>query len=193
MELTGTVSQGVRGLGGNNESEDVRIGRIADYFGQKSSKGFLVLGKLLAMVTPNGKTLAARIAAGESIPLTKLTLNGATIELPAGFVLSMDTVGSGDNPWGCLACRSAHGTGIAPSKRVDIKLLESNKFYFNPETRHLFSVSASCWTKYILAEKATDSRLVNVSKRFKVPTATKHVVAPSSVPATQSATVGGTK
>jgi len=53
--------------------------------------------------------------------------------------------------WGCKACHSAHGSGVYPSREVSAKLLRKNKFFYNPATRELFTISDSCWVDYVTA------------------------------------------
>jgi hypothetical protein len=71
--------------------------------------------------------------------------DGHTLPLAADTVLSLATV----SVWGCPACRSAHGSGIYPSRAVSAMNLATNKFYYRPSDQRLFTISNSCRKKYV--------------------------------------------
>lgn len=188
MELTYNVTSTGKGSAGvSKESEAQRIERMTAFYGDKANKRFLSAGKLLAVRMADGRTVAAHIAGGAEIPLTVVNINGQRLPLADGFVLSLATVQAGDGPrWGCIACCSAHGSGCYPSTSVNVKLLESNRFFYNPETRQLFTVSDSCWTKYV------KDAPFNAAKRFVLPKGETPAVAapaPQETPAAVAALV----
>jgi len=161
LNLTVTVDRDPSAVrkGVNNESEDKRIARLTAFYAAKENSKFYAVGQLLA-TAHKGKTLAAHLADGAEFAMGTVSINGVSYPLREGFVLSLDTVAKGETAWGCVACRSAHGSGVAPSKAVNVKTLASNQFYYNPATKDLFTVSATCWNKYV-----ADSPF-NATKRF---------------------------
>ena len=115
------------------------------------------VGKLLTAVK-DGKTLAQRLAEGEEIGRDALNFPHA---LPEQFSLSLQSICL----WGCPFCGSAHGSGVGVSRSVNIAALEGNQFYYNPLTRQLFTISATCLRKQPeLWERFTDSPMQHASK-----------------------------
>lgn len=139
-----------RKFGGNNsERSDARVARVNAFFALFTNALFLYVGKFLSNMV-NGKSLAQWLSEGREITLKAINIpdgNGKvrTFPLPEGFVISLKTL----NIWGCFACHSAHGSGIAPSKEVDYALLAKNEFWYNPASRQLFVISDTCWKQYV--------------------------------------------
>jgi hypothetical protein len=96
-----------------------------------------------------GMTLAAHLAAGrefKNLPAI-MAENGRVLPLQEGFTLSLKTL----DIWGCPACESAHGSGVGQSGKVNVAALESCKFYYSPSTKKFFTISTTCWGKYVKA------------------------------------------
>jgi hypothetical protein len=137
--------------------------RMRAFWNAKTNAVLYVVGQLLAVLV-NGKTLAQHLLDKAAIPLKDIAIpvddKGTlrTFPLASGYVLSLETIGT----WGCPACHSAHGSGVAPSRRQEVAKLESNVFYYNPATRELFTISASCYEKYcagVVGPKAIEARI----------------------------------
>ena len=128
------------------EREENRKARIAAYMAQVPEKGIYHLGRLLALAG-----MAQDLANGASIPVSDLTLNGTKLTMKEGTVISLETLSS----WGCLACKSAHGSHKYPSNAVNPSKLATNLFYFNSVTGELFTISSTCWDKYFAVEYGT--------------------------------------
>ena len=144
-------------LGGSpSEALDVRVARMTAHWKNTDNAVIYTVGQLLKSPLGDGRTLATVLVAGESFPIESVPMaNGTVLALQPGFILSLSTL----NVWGCIACHSAHGSGVYPSKRATVAGLESNEFYYNPKTKALFTISATCWGSYVKAlGAATDKR-----------------------------------
>lgn len=148
--------------GPSSESKTSRENRMKAFWSAPENARVFTVGKVLATLQ-DGKTLAEWLIEGESIEMASITVNGITLPLQPDFILSLDTLDS----WGCPACRSAHGSGAFHSREKDAKLLASNKFYYNPVTRSLFTISTTCWGSYVQALGAA------TPQRFTAPVASK--------------------
>jgi hypothetical protein len=160
----------------SNESEDKRLARLAAYF-RLPGKLYSV-GNLLATVV-NGKTLAAHIEADNTYSkvLRTVTINGTRYPLRDGFAIGLATCRTptkadgtpSDTPhWGCLACGSAHGSAIYPSKgRAKAKGLVTNQFYYSESSRDMFCISDTCWKTYIKEDASRRKRFAVAPKTAK--------------------------
>lgn len=159
----------VTATGGNSdgrENAEMRSKRMKAYFTNKDNAKIYVIGKILSHVV-NGKSVAAHLLAGEKIELTSVQSNGRNLPLTPGYVLSLDTL---KTVWGCPVCKSAHGTGESPSPKKDVELLEGCKFYYNPVTRNLFTISASCWSNWVKGLNFTRNFVETPAVESAVPT-----------------------
>lgn len=141
------------GTGGrNNEDSDARLARMRAFWQDTSNAVLYPIGRLLALAVA-GKTLAEHLLAGESIELETVTApNGVTLPLK-NTVLALKSP-----TWLCPACKSAHGTGIAPSKKQKRSGLEQNEWYYNPATQTIFVISNTCRKVYCTDLGVTDKR-----------------------------------
>jgi hypothetical protein len=141
-------AKAVRGINPSNEGGEDRTTRMQDYFLKSENQTIYSVGKLLAYpADEHGTTGAELIAQGGSVEIESLEVNGMTLPLSSGFALSLDNL----KVWGCLACGSAQGSHRYPSQKVNVNLLAANDFYYNPSTQELFTISPTCWGKYIKA------------------------------------------
>lgn len=168
MKLTLTApASAPRQTGSTNETLEARQIRMKAFWADPQNAKLYTVGKLLSVVH-DGKTLAQHLANGADFEMDSITIAGRTFPLQDGFKLSLESIGV----WGCPACRSAHGSGIKPSPAVSAKLLATCKFFYNPATRALFTISTTCWEDYVKGmNAATPARFVAVPS------------APASVPA----------
>jgi hypothetical protein len=146
MKLTNLIAQSttLATKGGGNAEERMAVLLAA-------SPRLYPMGKLLAN-TIGGKSLAQHIADGEVIEMD--TVSG--FPLNPGYVIGLKSDGKSTvivGDWACPACKSAHGSNVFPSKKgIKVKGLLSNRFYYNPATKELFSISDTCFETYV-AEK----------------------------------------
>jgi hypothetical protein len=126
------------------EKRVARIARMKAFWADKQNKTIYVIGRLLAH-SHEGKTLAAHLIDGVEFEMDSIQSNGRVLPLQAGFKLSLKTLSG----WGCPVCKSAHGTGIHPSPKADADLLGNCKFFYNPTTKALFTISDNCWSDYV--------------------------------------------
>jgi hypothetical protein len=138
---TTTTVQGAAQFG---EKRDARVKRMKAFWADKQNSRIYVIGKLLAH-SHDGKTLAAHLLEGVEFEMDSINSNGRTLPLQAGFKLSLKTLSA----WGCPVCKSAHGTGVHPSPKQDADLLSYCKFFYNPQTKSLFTISDNCWSDYV--------------------------------------------
>jgi len=133
---------------GGREDKEARENRMRSFWSDPSNKQVYTVGRLLAMTVDGGKTGAEILASGGQIEIgeTDLVVNGRTLPLPAGFTLSLNNL---ESVWGCPACKSAHGSGKRSSREVSSKLLADVRFYYNPQTKALFSISSTCYGDYV--------------------------------------------
>lgn len=160
----------------SNESEDKRLARLAAYF--RIPGKLYSVGYLLASVV-NGKSIAAHIEADNAYSkvLKTVTINGTRYPLRDGYTLSLATCRTptksdgtpSDTPhWGCLACGSAHGSGIYPSKgNPKAKGLVTNQFFYSVESRDMFCISDTCWKTYIREDASRRKRFAVAPKTAK--------------------------
>lgn len=137
-----------RGTVASAENRAQRITRMTAFWSDPSNAKLYPVGRLLAQKVDATKTVADVLVAGQTIEMDSITVDGKQLPLVAGFSLSLANMPS---VWGCVACGSAHGSGIAPSREVSTALLQTVKFFYNPATRALVTISATCWTDYVKA------------------------------------------
>lgn len=147
------------GRGPSAEKSADRIARMIQYWADPDNQRLIPIGKLLAVLYA-GKALAQWMLEGMEIPLPSVKIAGVSLPLREGFVLSLRTVAD----WGCPACHSAHGSGVAPSKDVSFKGLVANKFFYNPATQSILSVSTTCQTTYLADLGITPDRFRTFGK-----------------------------
>jgi hypothetical protein len=139
---------------GQNENGDARLARMTAWLAASDNATLVPFGKFLALAhhvdesTKQVVTLAEYIFGGGSFSVDSLVIAGTKVKLAEPQEICLDTCAT-ENGWGCVACRSAHGSGIYPSKRVDIKGLSENKWYYNPATRRIFTISSTCFRDYV--------------------------------------------
>ena len=104
------------------------------------------------------------LAGGEEIEMDVIRLDGQVLTLQPGFKLSLANM---PRTWGCKACHSAHGSGVYPSRDVSAKLLRKNKFFYNPATKELFTISDSCWGDYVVGVGAATEQRFACNVGFK--------------------------
>lgn len=159
MKLTNAVavSMPVTSRGASGEDRTTREARMRSFWADPSNAVLYPAGKVLAIVAePATKNKAARtvadiLASGESVEMNAITIDGVTLPLADGFELS---IANCFQTWGCPACHSAHGSGIAPSRKVDTILLATCKFFYRPSDKTLFTISSTCWGDYVQALNA---------------------------------------
>lgn len=163
---------------GQNENRDARTARMRAFWALPVNATIYPAGRVLAVKVDATRTIADVLCSGESIEMDSIVIDGKSLPLSEGFSMSLANL---PQTWGCPACRSAHGSAIYPSRGDDNhkpqpRLLEANKFYYNPETRALFTISETCWGDYVKALGAA------TPKRFTSPVAVGK--APKPTPAT---------
>jgi hypothetical protein len=132
-------------VAGQNESRSARL-RQRDFWADPKNAVLHPVGRLLAELGPDGRTLAEVVAGGEPLEeMETISFDGHILPLAANTELSLATVAV----WGCPFCRSAHGSGIYPSRAVSAMNLATSKFYYRPSDQRLFTISNSCWKKYV--------------------------------------------
>jgi hypothetical protein len=151
MKLTSLVVAATRtgafGVG-QNEKLSARIPRMTAYWQDAANAVLYPVGNLLSVSIGNGRTLADVIASGEEVELgDSIEVEGVKLPLQDGAKLSLANLAQS---WGCVACRSAHGSAVYPSREVSVKGLKENKFFYNPATRALFVISDTCWKDYVV-------------------------------------------
>ena len=135
-------------VAGQNESKDARLRRMRQFWAAPENATLYPVGTLLATMVDTERSMADMLAGGEEIEMDEIRLDGQELLLQPGFKLSLANM---PRSWGCKACHSAHGSGVYPSREVSAKLLRKNKFFYNPATRELFTISDSCWGHYVTA------------------------------------------
>jgi hypothetical protein len=154
------ASVSLPGIGGTSETEAARRARMTALWSNPNHATLIPIGKFLASEA-GGKSFAQWLIDGESIELDHVMSEGVRLPLAAGFVMSLKNVTS---TWGCIACRSAHGSGVKPSKGISLKGLVNNRFYYNPTTQGLVTISDTCWKTYVSDLGAvTDSRFIGAA------------------------------
>jgi hypothetical protein len=162
--------------GKSNEDRKGREVRMRNFWSHGDNAQIFNLGKLLS-INVEGKTLAELLVQGQELELSNITaVNGVVLPLQPNFKLSLKTLAV----WGCPACRSAHGSGVYPSRETDAELLAANPFYYNPKTKALFTISRTCWGDYVKGLGAA-TRFVEVPD---VKPAAKPVTKTQTAPAT---------
>jgi hypothetical protein len=133
-----------RVFGGGNEDVDTRSARMVQYLRHADNRKFVKVGKLLSQ-----GNYAQIVADGGKIGVPEtMTVDHVTLPMAPGQVISLETLNPDKGGWGCPACKSAHGSGVYPSKGVTVKGLAQNTFYYNVATRKLFSISNTCLDTY---------------------------------------------
>lgn len=143
---------------GQNEDRKAREKRMKAFWASAVNVVVNPIGQLLAAIV-DGKTLATHLVEGQEIELDHVMSNGTRLDLPAGFKLSLAAL----SVWSCPACRSAHGSGVYPSREKDATRLARNKFYYRPADKALFVISDTCFSDYVKGIGAnTDARFVKL-------------------------------
>lgn len=156
----GKVAQlGVNSFG-QNEDKNARARRMRAYWADSKNAVLHPIGRFLASVIDNdGTTLADLVVKGETVTIDSVTLaTGEVLPVVPAARISLQTTAT---VWGCPACRSAHGSGVYPSRTKDIDAanLAHNKWFYNPATRQIHVISDTCWGTYVKAMGAiTDAR-----------------------------------
>jgi hypothetical protein len=109
----------------------------------------LKIGNLLA-VQKGDKTLAEILVDEGSVRVPRIQLVDGTFLDPTN-VQKLTLEKSNVERWGCIACHSAHGSGIGNAQSVGVSRLETNEFYYGVETRSLFTISDTCYGDYVQA------------------------------------------
>jgi hypothetical protein len=133
---------------GQNEARADREKRMKAFWASPNNATLYPVGRLLAVMADKDRSIADVLADGGEIEMDSITVDGKQLPLLPGFKLSIATM---PGTWGCPACRSAHGSGVYPSRDVSAKLLASCKFYYNPADKALFTISETCWGDYVKA------------------------------------------
>lgn len=134
---------------GQNESESDRLARMRQYWQSKDNAVLVPLGQLLAMPFDAKRTVAEVVAGGGEVTIDKLQMpDGKVLEVSPAQVISLKTCADKQHGWGCPACSSAHGSGIAPSRDVTVDGLARNQWYYNPASKQLRVISDTCIDKY---------------------------------------------
>ncbi|MFN0107114.1 MAG: hypothetical protein ACKV2U_34080 [Bryobacteraceae bacterium] len=145
MKLLNVIAQPEVAAAGQNESSSARCDRMRDFWARPENAVLHRVGLFLAGRVPDGRTLAEVVAGGEPVEMETIQVDGNTLPLAADTVLGLATVAA----WGCPACRSAHGSGVYPSRAVSATKLATNKFYYRPFDQRLITISDTCWKKYV--------------------------------------------
>lgn len=165
------------------------VAKMKSFFAGADARQFVNVGRFLA-TQYEGKSLGEHLVNGKSFNVTSVTIDGKRLPVKS-FDLALTE--SSLKVWGCPSCGSAHGTNMGASRKAnsepDSRLLAANRWYYNPKTQALFTISATCWQTYVkdagLAGRFVDigkADLVAVAKP-KVTPAVKPVVAVAPVPA----------
>jgi len=163
MNLDLTQAEKLCSFGSSKESRSARMNRMRAFWAAPENHELFTIGELLAE-KDEGRTIAERIVAGEDIPIETISVNGSALPLAAGFRLSLNSISS----WACPACHSAHGSGIFPSRDTNTAGLERCKFYYNPRTRCIFTISNTCWRRYV-EELGVRDQFIDVPASFQPP------------------------
>lgn len=164
---------------GQTEGRKARMIRMKAFWADKANAVLHPLGSLLACEVSKGVRIADVLASGKGVVIDRVTLvSGQVLPVDPPQTISMATCAHG---WGCIACHSAHGSGIPPSRTPDSKPdpdgLVTNRFFYHPVTRQVFSLSMSCWGEYVQGLGAvSDARF---AAPFKATATSKPVVAAS--------------
>ncbi len=162
LEVSKIAAPTKSGAGKSGEDRKAREARMKGYWQNPVNAQVYSVGKLLS-VQVSGTTLAEMMVKGETLELESITaLNGVSLPLQTGFKMSLKNV----SHWGCPACKSAHGSGVYPSREVDATRLARSEFYYNPATKALFTISETCFGDYVKALGAT-SHIVEVPEPKK--------------------------
>lgn len=156
-----TSARAPQGKGNGKEKKADRVNRMRSFWSHSNNKTLYAIGTLLAMqYESTGMTSAEVLAQGGKVEIgvDELEVGGRVLPLVEGFVLTLANI---TKVWGCPACRSAHGSGVYPSSAVDSTLLAKTRWYYNPATKELFTISATCLGEYVQALGALD-RIVEV-------------------------------
>ena len=145
---------------GQNEDKHARQRRMRAYWADANNAVLHPIGRFLANVIDNdGTTLADLVLAGETVVIDSVTMaTGEVLPVVPPARISLQTTAT---VWGCPACRSAHGSGVYPSRTKDIDRdnLMHNRWFYNPQTKAIHVISDSCWGTYVKALGAiTDAR-----------------------------------
>jgi hypothetical protein len=144
---------------GQNENSKDRLTRMRLFWQDKANAVLFPVGKLLSAQASKTQTIADVLASGGEVEMDSITVGGKVLSIaPSHQKLSLSNA---PTTWACPACRSAHGSGIYPSQKVDADLLADNKFFYRPSDKVLFSISVTCWRDYITALGA------NTPERFR--------------------------
>lgn len=167
---------------GQNELRDAREKRMKAFWAASENAIIHPVGKLLATKVSETETIAdILVQPNGEVELDELNVDGKVLPLLPGFRLSLANLVS---VWSCPACRSAHGSGVYPSREVSAKLLMGNKFYYRPSDKALFSISDTCWGDYVHAlGAAKPSRFISPSSMPIPALATGIVEGPAIPPA----------
>lgn len=145
-----TVDIGGRNCGGgldsSRESQPARVDRMKAFWARPENATIYRVGRVLANQADATRSIAEVLAGGEDVELEAVTIEGKVLPLQEGFTLSLAKL---PQAWGCPACHSAHGSGVWPSTSVNAGNLETCEFYYNPQTRLLFTISKTCWRDYV--------------------------------------------
>lgn len=149
-----------------NEPQDARDKRIVAFFADATNAVLWLVGFVLAIRSNalQGASIAQYLVSvrdNPSVPkdgevsnyiaLKAIPINGQLLPLRPEYKLSLRDM----KVWGCLGCGSAHGSAQGSSKskgavQPNASALETNRFVYNPRTQELYTISATCWQKYIL-------------------------------------------
>jgi hypothetical protein len=138
------------------EGRLAREARMRNFWAAPENRWLFRIGKLLENDV-EGVSLAQRLAQGEEIELNSITVADQYLPLQPRLTLSLNSL----SEWGCPACHSAHGSGVAPSRNISADELAKNEFYYNPATERLFTISKTCFKKYVEALGARTDRFVD--------------------------------
>ena len=132
---------------GKRETKTEKEARIrAEFWNDGKHTSLISVGNLLATTKVSGQPIANLIAQGQVWRPTEVTIDGFTFPLLPGFEVSLETMRS---HWACPMCNSAHGSGVGVSTDVKSKGLAINKWFYNPATLELHTISNTCYDDYV--------------------------------------------
>lgn len=149
MKVTSIQAVGA-GKGNNGafggEKKAQRIARMRAYWKQPVNASLIPVGRILSAKASATQSCADVIADKGTIELEAiLSTDGKTLPLASGFSMSLANI----RTWGCPACHSAHGSGVAPSRDLDAENLATNDFFYRPADKTVITISDTCYRQYV--------------------------------------------
>jgi len=144
MIIDVNLNTGTHNGGRHGESQDARKRRMIHHWGLQENTVIYPVGTLISEAS------AKSILEGTPVMIEGVRINRIV------YPVANQRIGLANiNEWGCPVCHSAHGTGVAPSPRKSVELLAGSKWFYNPTTQAIFTISASCWGSWVVGINCT--------------------------------------